>query len=94
MALQKVVPDVLKDVLEKILPRSFAQTFSCSVVVMVATAQTKILISRDGQTCSTIQLIQPSTLSLPPSPPQGIDEIINNITGTEEIQVILLGGLF
>lgn len=79
MVLQKAVLAVLKGVLQKILPRNFAQTFSCSGVVMIGTAQTEILISRDGQTCSSIQFIQPYSLSLPPSPPQGVDEIVNKI---------------
>lgn len=60
---------------------------------MIATAQTEIFVSRDGQTCSSIQLIQPYSLCLPPSPPQGVDEIVNNITSAEEIQVTWLGGL-
>lgn len=39
---QKAVPVVLQGALQKILPRNFAQTFSCSEVVMTATAQTEI----------------------------------------------------
>lgn len=42
MAVQKAVPVVLQGALQKILPRNFAQTFSYSEVVMIATAQTEI----------------------------------------------------
>lgn len=42
VVVQKAVPAVLKGVLQKILPRNFAQTVPCSGVAMIAAAQTEI----------------------------------------------------
>lgn len=63
---------------------------------MIASAQTEIFDLQGAvifKWCSAYPATQPPP-SLPPSLPQGVGEIGNNKTGTEEIQVILLGGLW